>query len=77
MLFSEIHKVLDESNENRNYSVERMLIVLEQRRITRSFPAAKMTDDMRRTSAYGQMKSVRESIKWQSIIRQDFTVKVL
>ncbi len=41
MLFSEIHKVLDKSNENRNYSVERMLIVLEQRRIIRSFPAAK------------------------------------
>lgn len=36
-LLAEIHKILDEDKENKNYGVERMMIALEQRGIRRSF----------------------------------------
>ena len=40
-LLAEIHKILDENEENTNYGVERMRLALEQRGIKRSYSTVK------------------------------------
>ena len=78
-LLSEIHKILDEDEENKNYGVERMKIALEQRGIKRSFSTVK------RAMAHGNLlhedrrspdrltKADKNAMKAQNIIKQDFT----
>ena len=78
-LLSEIHKILEEDEENKNYGVERMKIALEQRGIKRSFSTVK------RAMAHGNLlhedrrspdrltKADKNAMKAQNIIKQDFT----
>lgn len=78
-LLSEIHKILDEDEENKNYGVERMMIALEQRGVKRSFSTVKRTmakgnllhEDRR--SPDGLTKADKKAMKPQNIIKQDFT----
>lgn len=78
-LLAEMHKILDEDDENSNYGVERMRIALEQRGITRSFSTVKramargnlLHEDRR--SPDGLTKADKAAMKAQNIIRQDFT----
>ena len=78
-LLAEMHKILDEDDENSNYGVERMRIALEQRGITRSFSTVKramargnlLHEDRR--SPDGLTKADKAALKPQNIIRQDFT----
>lgn len=80
-LLAEIHKILDEDDENRNYGVERMRIALEQRGIKRSFSTVKramargnlLHEDRR--SPDGLTKADKNAMKPQNIIRQDFTAE--
>lgn len=80
-LLSEIYKILDEDDENRNYGVERMRIALKQRGIKRSFSTVKramargnLLHDSRRSSD-GLTKADRKAMKPQNIIRQAFTAE--
>lgn len=80
-LLAEIHKILDEDDENRNYGVERMRIALEQRGIKRSFSTVKramargnLLHEGRR-SPDGLTKADRKAMRPQNIIRQDFTAE--
>jgi len=41
ILLAEIHKILAEHQDNNNYGVERMMIALEQRGISRSYSTVK------------------------------------
>ena len=78
-LLAEMHKILDEDEENSNYGVERMRIALEQRGIKRSFSTVKramargnlLHEDRR--SPDGLTKTDKKAMKPQNIIRQDFT----
>lgn len=78
-LLDEIHKILDEDEENKNYGVERMRIALEQRGIKRSFSTVKramargnlLHEDRR--SPDGLTKADKDAMKPQNIIKQDFT----
>lgn len=78
-LLAEMHKILDEDEENSNYGVERMRIALEQRGIKRSFSTVKramargnlLHEDRR--SPDGLTKADKAAMKAQNIIRQDFT----
>ncbi len=80
-LLAEIHKILDEDDENKNYGVERMRIALEQRGIKRSFSTVKramargnlLHEDRR--SPDGLTKADRNAMKPQNIIKQDFTAE--
>ena len=80
-LLAEIHTILDEDEENRNYGVRRMMIALEQRGIKRSFSTVKramawgnlLHGDRR--SPDGLTKAGRDAMKPQNIIRQDFTAE--
>ncbi len=82
-LLSEIHKILDEDEENKNYGVERMMIALEQRGIRRSFSTVKramargnlLHEDRR--SPDGLTKADKNAMKPQNIIKQDFTATAL
>lgn len=80
-LLAEIHRILDEDEENRNYGVERMKIALEQRGLKRSFSTVKramargnLIHESRR-SPDGLTKSERNAMKPQNIIKQDFTAQ--
>jgi len=78
-LLAEMHKILDEDEENSNYGVERMRIALEQRGIKRSFSTVKramargnlLHEDRR--SPDGLTSADKAAMKAQNIIRQDFT----
>ena len=80
-LLAEIHKILDEDEENSNYGVERMMIALEQKGIKRSFSTVKramahgnlLHEDRR--SPDGLTKADRDAMKPQNIIKQDFTAE--
>ena len=80
-LLSEIHKILDEDEENKNYGVERMKIALEQRGIKRSFSTVKramargnlLHEDRR--SPDGLTKADKNAMKAQNIIKQDFSAE--
>ena len=77
-LLAEIHKILDEDDENRNCGVERMRIALEQRGIKRSFSTVKramvrgnlLHEDRR--SSDGLTKADRKALKPQNLIRLGF-----
>ena len=69
-LLDEIHKILDEDEENKNYGVERMKIALKQRGIRRSFLTVK------RAMARELTKADKDAMKPQNIIKQDFTADV-
>jgi putative transposase len=76
---AEMHKILDEDEENSNYGVERMRIALEQRGIKRSFSTVKRAMargnllHADRRSPDGLTKADKAAMKAQNIIRQDFT----
>ncbi|MBO4319736.1 MAG: IS3 family transposase [Treponema sp.] len=80
-LLAEIHKILEEDAENRNYGVERMMIALEQHGIKRSFSTVKramargnlLHEDRR--SPDGFTKADRKAMRPKNIIRQDFTAE--
>lgn len=78
-LLAEMHKILDENEENSNYGVERMRIALEQRGIKRSFSTVRRAMargnllHKDRRSPDGLTKADKAALKPQNIIRQDFT----
>ena len=80
-LLDEIHKILDEDEENKNYGVERMKIALEQRGIRRSFSTVRramargnlLHEDRR--SPDGLTKGDRDAMKPQNVIKQVFTAE--
>ena len=74
-LLAEIHKILDEDEENSNYGVERMRLALEQRGIKRSYSTVKramargnLLHDSRR-SPDGLTKAERDTMKPENIIK--------
>ena len=80
-LLDEIHKILVEDEENKNYGVERMKIALEQRGIRRSFSTVKramargLLLHENRRSPDGLTKADRDAMKPQNVIKQDFTAE--
>lgn len=80
-LLAEIHKILDEDEENTNYGVERMRLALEQRGIKRSYSTVKramargnLLHESNR-SPDGLTKADRDAMKPENIIKQDFTAE--
>ena len=80
-LLAEIHKILDEDEENTNYGVERMRLALEQRGIKRSYSTVKrvmargnLLHESNR-SPDGLTKADRDAMKIENIIKQDFTAE--
>ena len=80
-LLAEMHKILDEDEENRNYGVRRMQIALEQRGIKRSLSTVRrvmargnlLHEDRR--SPDGLTKADKRAIRPQNIIKQDFSAQ--
>ena len=80
-LLAEMHKILDEDEENKNYGVRRMQIVLEQRGIKRSLSTVRrvmargnLLHEERRSSD-GLTKADKKAMKPQNIIKQDFSAQ--
>ena len=80
-LLAEIHKILDEDEENRNYGVRRMQIALEQRgikcslsTIRRAMARGNLLHEDRR-SPDGLTKADKKAIWPQNIIKQDFSAQ--
>ena len=79
ILLAEIHKILAEHQDNNNYGVERMMIALEQRGISRSYSTVKramkkgnLLHESRR-SPDGLTKADKKADRPDNIISQDFT----
>ena len=80
-LLAEMHKILDEDEENRNYGVRRMQIALEQRgikcslsTIRRAMARGNLLHEDRR-SPDGLTKADKKAIWPQNIIKQDFSAQ--
>ena len=80
-LLAEMHKILDEDAENKNYGVRRMQIALEQRGIKRSLSTVRrvmargnLLHEERRSSD-GLTKADKKAMKPQNIIKQDFSAQ--
>ena len=80
-LLAEMHKILDEDAENKNYGVRRMQIALEQRGIKRSLSTVRrvmargnlLHEESR--SSDGLTKADKKAMKPQNIIKQDFSAQ--
>ena len=79
VLLSEIHKILAEHPDNDNYGVERMMIALAQRGITRSYSTVKramkkgnLLHESRR-SPDGLTKADKKADRPDNILQKDFT----
>ena len=78
-LLAQMHEILDEDEENKNYGVRRMQIALEQRGIKRSLSTVRrvmgrgnlLHEDRR--SPDGPTKADKKAMRLQNIIRQDFS----
>ena len=78
-LLAQMHKILEEDEENKNYGVRRMQIALEQRGIKRSLSTIRremargnlLHEDRR--SPDGLTKADKKAMRLQNIIRQDFS----
>ena len=80
-LLAQMHEILDEDEENKNYGVRRMQIALEQRGIKRSLST------IRRVMAQGNLlhedsrtpddltKVDKKAMRPQNIIKQDFSAQ--
>jgi len=77
-LLAQMHEILEEDEENKNYGVRRMQIALEQRGIKRSLSTVKrvmargnlLHEDRR--SPDGLTKADKKALRPQNIIKQDF-----
>lgn len=80
-LLEEIHKILDEDEENSNYGVGRMQIALEQKGIRRSYSTVRRAMARgnllhgSRRSPDGLTKAEKNAMKPENILRQDFTAE--
>jgi len=79
ILLAKMHDILAEHPDNNNYGVERMMIALEQRGITRSYSTVKramkkgnLLHELRR-SPDGLTKADIKADRPDNIIKQDFT----
>ena len=80
-LLAEMHKILEEDEENKNYGVRRMQIALEQRGIKRSLSTIRramargnlLHEDRR--SPEGLTKADKKAMRLQNIIKQDFSAQ--
>ena len=80
-LLAQMHKILDEDEENKNYGVRRMQIALEQRGIKRSLSTVRramargnlLHEDRR--SPDGLTKADKKAMRPQNIIKQDFSAQ--
>ena len=77
-LLAQMHEILDEDEENKNYGVRRMQIALEQRGIKRSLSTIRramargnLLHENRR-SPDGLTKADKKAMRSQNIIKQDF-----
>ena len=80
-LLAQMHEILDEDEENKNYGVRRMQIALEQRGIKRSLSTVRrvmargnlLHEDRR--SPDGLTKADKKAMRPQNIIKQDFSAQ--
>lgn len=80
-LLAQMHKILEEDEENKNYGVRRMQIALEQRGIKRSLSTVRrvmargnlLHED--RKSPDGLTKADKKAMRPQNIIKQDFSAQ--
>ena len=80
-LLAQMHKILEEDEENKNYGVRRMQIALEQRGIKRSLSTVRrvmargnlLHEDRR--SPDGLTKADKKAMRPQNIIKQDFSAQ--
>jgi transposase InsO family protein len=79
LLLAEIHKILAEHPDNENYGVERMMLALAQRGITRSYSTVKramkqgnLLHESHR-SPDGLTKADKKADRPDNIVQQDFT----
>ena len=80
-LLAQMHEILDEDEENKNYGVRRMQIALEQRGIKRSLSTIRramargnlLHEDRR--SPDGLTKADKKALRPQNIIKQDFSAQ--
>ena len=80
-LLAQMHKILEEDEENKNYGVRRMQIALEQRGIKRSLSTVRramargnlLHED--RKSPDGLTKADKKAMRPQNIIQQDFSAQ--
>ena len=80
-LLAQMHKILEEDEENKNYGVRRMQIALEQRGIKRSLSTVRrvmargnlLHEDRR--SPDGLTKADKKTLRPQNIIKQDFSAQ--
>ena len=80
-LLAQMHKILDEDEENKNYGARRMQIALEQRGIKRSLSTVRramargnlLHEDRR--SPDGLTKADKKALRPQNIIKQDFSAQ--
>ena len=80
-LLAQMHKILDEDEENKNYGAMRMQIALEQRGIKRSLSTIRramargnlLHEDRR--SPDGLTKADKKAMRPQNIIKQDFSAQ--
>jgi len=80
-LLAQMHKILDEDEENKNYGAMRMQIALEQRGIKRSLSTIRramargnlLHEDRR--SPDGLTKADKKAMRPQNIIKQDFSTQ--
>ena len=80
-LLTQMHKILEEDEENKNYGVRRMQIALEQRGIKRSSSTIRramvrgnLLHEDRRTPE-GLTKADKKAMRPQNIIKQDFSAQ--
>ena len=80
-LLAQMHEILEEDEENKNYGVRRMQIALEQRGIKRSLSTIRramargnlLHEDRR--SPEGLTKADKKAMRPQNIIKQDFSAQ--
>ena len=80
-LLAQMHKILEEDEENKNYGVRRMQIALEQRGIKRSLSTVRrvmargnlLHEDRKRPD--GLTKADKKAMRPQNIIKQDFSAQ--
>ena len=80
-LLAQMHKILEEDEENKNYGVRRMQIALEQRGIKRPLSTVRrvmirgnlLHEDRR--SPDGLTKAEKKAMRPQNIIKQDFSAQ--
>ena len=80
-LLAQVHQILEEDEENKNYGVRRMQIALEQRDIKRSLSTIRrvmargnlLHEDRR--SPDGLTKADKKAMRPQNIIKQDFSAQ--